>query len=77
MSCDYKSAPSPVFLMFKYEISKFLKHLYMSVDLNAGKVERYAWYSKISVSHLCVLLVMKLIKLTEACNVVDFYNDTS
>ena len=49
----------------------------MSVDLNAGKVERYAWYSKISVSHLYLMLVMKLIKLTEACNLVDFYNDTS
>ena len=28
-------------MMFKYETSKFSKHLlYMSIDLNAGKVER-------------------------------------
>ena len=40
-SYRYKSTPSPLHMMFKYETSKFSKHLlYMSIDLNAGKVER-------------------------------------
>jgi len=50
----YKSAPSPLHMMFKYETSKFSKHLlYMSIDLNEGKVKRmvqqnqYHIYAKI------------------------------
>ena len=39
-SYRYKSTPSPLHMMFKYETSKFSKHLlYMSIDLNAGKVQ--------------------------------------
>ena len=66
-------------MMFKYETSKFSKHLlYMSIDLNAGKVERMV--SKICITFVrttiasasYIRLVMKLMKLTEACNLVDF-----
>ena len=56
----------------------------MSIDLNAGKVERMVQQKQY---HICVYnyyfssmsyirLVMKLMKLTEACNLVDFYNIT-
>ena len=77
----YKSAPSPLHVMFKYETSKFSKHLlYMSIDLNAGKVERMVQQN---LYHICayyycfssasyIRLVVKLMKLTEACNLVDF-----
>ena len=63
-------------MMFKYETSKFSKHLlYMSIDLNAGKVEHMV--SKICITFVrtsasYIRLVMKLMKLTEACNLVDF-----
>ena len=77
----YKSASSPLHVMFKYETSKFSKHLlYMSIDLNAGKVECMVQQN---LYHICAYyysfssasykrLVMKLMKLTEACNLVDF-----
>ena len=80
-SYRYKSTPSPLHMMFKYETSKFSKHLlYMSIDLNAGKVERMVQQNQY---HICayyyclsstsyIRLVMKLMKLTEACNLVDF-----
>ena len=50
----------------------------MSIDLNAGKVERMV--SKICITFVrttiasasYIRLVMKLMKLTEACNLVDF-----
>ena len=86
MSYRYKSAPSPLHMMFKYERSKFPKHLlYMSIDLNAGKVERMVQQNQY---HICayyyclsstsyIRLVMKLMKLTEACNLVDFHHNTS
>jgi len=39
-SYRYESAPSSLHMVFKYETSKFSKHLlYVSIDLNAGKVE--------------------------------------
>ena len=42
-SYRYKSDPSTIHMMLKYETSKFSKHLlYMNSDLNAGKVERMA-----------------------------------
>ena len=76
-SYRYKSTPSPRHMTFKYETSKFSKHLlYMSIDLNAGKVERlvqqnqyhiFAYYYCLS-STSYIQLVMKLMKLTEACN---------
>ena len=71
----YKSASSPLHVMFKYETSNFSKHLlYMSIDLNAGKVERMVQQNQY---HICayyyclsstsyIRLVMKLMKLTEA-----------
>ena len=38
-------------MMFKYETSKFSKHLlYMSIDLNAGKVERMVQQN---LYHIC------------------------
>jgi len=41
-SYHYKSVPSPLHMMFKCETSKFSMHLlYMSIDLNAGKVARF------------------------------------
>ena len=76
-----KVPPQPLHMMFKYETSKFSKHLlYMSIDLNAGKVERMVQQNQY---HICayyyclsstsyIWLVMKLMKLTEACNLVDF-----
>ena len=85
-SYRYKSAPSPLHMMFKYETSKFSKHLlYMSIDLNAGKVERIVQQNQY---HICaynycfsstsyIRLVMKFMKLTEACNLVDFHHNTS
>ena len=65
----YKSTPSPLHMMFKYETSKFSKHLlYTSIDLNAGKVERMVQQNQY---HICayyyclsstsyIRLVMKL-----------------
>ena len=67
--------------MFKYETSKSSKHLlYMSIDLNAGKVEHMVQQNQY---HICayyycfsstsyIRLVMKLMQLTETCNLVDF-----
>ena len=50
-SYRYKSTPSPLHMMFKYETSKFSKHLlYMSIDLNAGKVERMVQQNQY---HIC------------------------
>ena len=56
-------------MMFKYETSKFSKHLlYMSIDLNAGKVERCDTAK--SVSHLCLLLLLDFYVLyTVSCEV--------
>ena len=80
-SYRYKSTPSPLHMMFKYETSKFSKHLlHMSIDLNAGKVERMVQQNQYHIcAYYCCLsstsyirLVMKLMKLTEACNLVDF-----
>ena len=79
----YKSASSPLHVMFKYETSNFSKHLlYMSIDLNAGKVERMVQQKRVTFQfcayYYClsstsyIRLVMKLMKLTEACNLVDF-----
>ena len=86
MSFRYKSAPSPLHMMFKYETSTFSKHLlYMSIDLNAGKVEHTvqqnqyhicAYYYCVS-STFYIRLVMKLMTLTEACNLIDFHHNTS
>ena len=50
-SYRYKSPPSPLHMMFKYEKSKFSKHsLYMRIDLNAGKVERMVQQNQY---HIC------------------------
>ena len=57
----------------------------MGSDLSAGKVERTVQQNQY---HICaynyyfnstsnIRLVMKFMKLTEACNLVDFYNNTS
>jgi len=52
MSYCYRSAPSPLPMMFKYETSKFSEHLlYMSIDLNAGKVELMVHQNQ---HHICV-----------------------
>jgi len=51
MSYRYKSAPS-LHMMFKYETGKFSKHLlYMSIDLNAGKVEHMVQQNQY---HICM-----------------------
>ena len=81
----YKSASSPLHVMFKYETSKFSTHLlYMSINVSAGKVERMVQQNQY---HICayyycfssmsyIRLVMKLMKLTETCNLVDFHHNT-
>ena len=53
-SYRYKSTPSPLHMMFKYETSKFSKHLlYMSIDLNAGKVERMVQQNQYHICAYC------------------------
>ena len=53
----YKSAPSSLHMMFKYETSKFSKHLlYMSIDLNAGKVERMVQQNQYHICAYCYCL---------------------
>ena len=53
-SYRYKSAPSPLHMMFKYKTSKFSKHLlYMSIDLNAGKVERMVQQNQYHICAYC------------------------
>ena len=55
-SCRYKSAPSPLHMMFKYETSKFSKHLiimYITIDLNAGKVERMVQQNQYHICAYC------------------------
>ena len=52
-------------MMFKYETSKFSKHLlYMSIDLNAGKVERM-------VQQKCVLPLLQFCVLYMVSYEVD------
>ena len=64
-SYRYKSTPSPLHMMFKYETSKFSKHLlYMSIDLNAGKVERM-------VQQKCVLPLLQFCVLYTVSYEVD------
>ena len=57
----------------------------MSIDLNAGKGERMVQQNQY---HICayyyyfsstsyIWLVMKLMKFTEDCNLVDFHHNTS
>ena len=77
--------PLPLHMMFKYETSKFSTHLlYMSINVSAGKVERMVQQNQY---HICayyycfssmsyIRLVMKLMKLTETCNLVDFHHNT-
>ena len=55
-SYRYKSAPSTLHMMFKYGTSKLSKHLlYMSINLNAGKVEcmpqQSQYYIFVQVEH--------------------------
>ena len=77
--------PLPLHMMFKYETSKFSTHLlYTSINVSAGKVERMVQQNQY---HICayyycfssmsyIRLVMKLMKLTETCNLVDFHHNT-
>ena len=70
---------------FKYGSSKFSKNLlHMSIDLDAGKVECMLQQNQYNIcaynycfsSTSYIRLVMKLMKLTEAWNLVDFSNNT-
>ena len=49
-SYRYKSAPSPLPMMFKYETSKFSKHLFYMRALILMEEKWNAWYSKISIT---------------------------
>ena len=79
---SYRYKIVPPLHMFKYETSKCSKHsLYMSIDLNAGKVEHVVQqnqyhicaynYCFSSTSYIRLVWVMKVMKLTEAYNLTD------
>jgi len=52
-------------MMFKYETSKFSKQLlYMSIDLNAGKVERMVQQNQY---HICVKICNGSRKFYDYC----------
>ena len=64
-SYRYKSAPTPLRMMFKYETGKFSKRsLYMSIDLNAGKMERMVQQNQY---HICVKIC------NDSQKVYDYY----
>ena len=85
-----KVPPPALPMMFKYETSKLPKHLFymralilMEEKWNACMVQQnqyHIWaynYRYCFSSTSYIRLVMKLMKLTEACNLVDFHNNTS